>query len=78
MPIAYDNCNTMVINIFFTIVMFKVIKWGMHVYCALNSSLSKFVTYRMWIAKNKENVTRDSALKENETRNQKQVSQHFA
>lgn len=53
MPIAYDNCNTMVINIFFTIVMFKVIKCEMHVYCALNSSLSMFVTYQMWIAEKK-------------------------
>lgn len=44
---------TMVIKIFFTIVMFKVIKWGMHVYCALNSSLSMFVTYQMWITKKK-------------------------
>jgi hypothetical protein len=51
MPIAYDNYNAMVINIFFTIVMFKVIKCGMHVYCALNSSLSMFVTYQMWITK---------------------------
>jgi hypothetical protein len=55
MPIAYDNCNTMVINIFFTIVMLKVIKCGMHVYCALNISLSMFVTYQMWITKKKGN-----------------------
>jgi len=59
------------VNIFFTILMLKVIKCGMHVYCALNSSLSMFVTYQMWITKKKEIVTRDSALKENETRNQK-------
>jgi hypothetical protein len=58
----------MVINIFFTIVMFKVIKCEMHVFCALIVPSPCLLHTKCGSLKKRKNVTRDSALKENETR----------